>query len=466
MAATLVTPSPSLPSIGRVAPKGGPLGLLPEVSRDALGFMTRCTRDYGDFVRVRLGLTPCVVIGHPDLVEEVLVTRNHDYRKGFATRRLGSLLGKGLLLSEGDFWLRQRRLMQPAFHRQRLSMMADQMVETASTVLDGWHDGETRAINQEMTEVTVRIVGRTLFGTDVGEDLDRIRAASRASNEHFRSRLFTMLTLVPDTVPTPGNLRYQRALHDLHTLVKRITAERRKSGIDGDDLLGMLLSARDDTGRGMDDRQLRDEVLTLLLAGHDTTALTLTWAFVVLARYPEVEERLHNEIRAAIGDRPPTPGDVSSLTFVEQVVTETLRLYPPAWAMGREALRDTEVGGQRVPRGTTVLISPWALHRDRRFWSEPETFAPDRWSNGSAQPAPRYAYVPFGAGQRVCIGANFAQLEAMLVLTTISQRYKLEMADAAREVEPWPVVTLRTRGDVLMRLCGRAAPGGPSSGRA
>jgi cytochrome P450 len=432
-----------------LAPKGGVFGLLPELSRDALGFMTRCTRDFGDFVPVRLGLTPCVIVGHPDLVEEVLVTRNHDYRKGFATRRLGSLLGKGLLLSEGDFWLRQRRLMQPAFHRQRLPSMADAMVTTAQEILNTWHDGDTRAINQEMTEVTVRIVARTLFGTEVGEDLQRIRKASRVTTEHFRSRLFTLMTLLPDSVPTRGNLRYQRAVHDLDALVSRIVAERRASGRAGDDLLGMLLSVRDEAGHGMNDRQLRDEVLTLLLAGHDTTALTLTWALVMLAKHPSVVDRVDQEIRAALGDRPPTADDTRQLSYIEHVIAETLRMYPPAWAIGREAVRATEVGGQRVARGTTVLISPWVLHRDPRFWDEPESFRPERWSNGTA---PRHAYLPFGAGQRVCIGASFAQLEATLVLTTISQRFRLELADPTREVEPWPVVTLRTRGDVPMRL--------------
>jgi cytochrome P450 len=235
-------------------------------------------------------------------------------------------------------------------------------------------------------------------------------------------------------------------------LVSRIVAERRASGRDGEDLLGMLLLARDETGRGMDDRQLRDEVLTLLLAGHDTTALTLTWAFVLLATHPSVADRLRTAVRATLGERPPMAGDAARLTFADHVVSETLRLYPTAWAIGREALRDTEVGGQRVPRGTTVLISPWTLHRDPRFWDEPEAFAPERWSDDSGQQTPRYAYLPFGAGQRVCIGAGFAQLEATLVLATIVRRFRLDLAEPERGVQPWPVVTLRTRGDVPMRL--------------
>jgi cytochrome P450 len=431
------------------------LGLLPELSRDALGLLTRVTRDYGDLVRIRLGLTPVVVVGHPDLVEEVLVTRNHDYRKGEQTRRLGSLLGKGLLLSEGDFWLRQRRLMQPAFHRQRLARMAETMIDCAVSTTESWHAGEVRAINVEMMELTLRIVGRTLFGTDVGEDLARIRQSSLVLNEHFRSRLYSLLTILPDSVPTPGNLRYQVAVRDLDQLVFRIIGERRDSGEYGEDVLGMLLSARDESGRGMDDRQLRDEVMTLLLAGHDTTSLALTWAFVLLASHAQVDAALHVDVEAVLGGRNPTAADAPLLRYADRVVTETLRLYPTAWAIGREALRDTSIGGRPIRRGTTVLMVPWVMHRDPRFFDDPEAFRPDRWADGLAERLPRFAYLPFGGGQRVCIGASFAQLEATLLLATIAQRFRLEFAEPEQQVVPWPVVTLRTTADVPMRLVPR-----------
>ena len=428
------------------------LGLLPDLARDALGLLTRVTRDYGDLVRIRLGLTPAIVVGHPDLAGEVLVTRNHDYRKGDAARRLGSLLGKGLLLSEGDVWLRQRRLMQPAFHRQRLAQMADAMIDSAVDLANGWQDNEVRAINLEMQELTLRIVGRTLFGTDVGEDLDRIRHATVVLGEHFRSRLYTLLTLLPDNVPTPGNLRYQTAVRDLDALVYRIIGERRATDASSEDLLGMLLSARDDAGQGMNDRQLRDEVMTLLLAGHDTTALALTWAFVLLAQSATARDRLEAEVEAVVTDCRLVAADVANLRYTDHVVTETLRLYPTAWAIGREALRDTQIGGQPVRRGTTVLIVPWVMHRDPRFFDEPAAFLPERWDNGLSERLPRFAYLPFGGGQRVCIGSGFAQLEATLLLATISQRWRLELANPAAEVEPWPVVTLRTKADVPMRF--------------
>ena len=436
------------PRIATTSPQGGVLGLLPELNHDALGLLTHCIREYGDFVRIRLGLTPAVLVGHPELAEEVLVTRNADYRKGQSTRRLGSLLGRGLLLSEGDFWLRQRRLMQPAFHRQRLAKMADAMASAAQAMAAAWRGGEIRAINQEMMEVTLQIVGRTLFGTQLGADLDTIRRTGLVLNEHFRSRLYSLMILLPDAVPTPGNLRYQHALRELNALVFRIIRERRGSGEPGNDLLGMLLSARDEDGHGMDDHQLRDEVLTLLLAGHDTTALALTWAWVLLASHAEIEARLHAEVDSLAAV--PSLSDLPRLRYTDAVISETLRLYPTAWAIAREALRDTTIGGQHVPKGTSVLIITWAMHRDPRFFDSPEQFRPERWLDGLAERLPRLAYVPFGGGQRVCIGSSFAQMEGTLVLSTLAQQFSLRLVDPSQPVEPWPVVTLRTRRDVPM----------------
>ena len=437
-------------------PTGGVLGLLPDLERDALGLLTHCARDYGDFVRLRLGFTRAVLVSHPELIDEVLVTRNQDFRKHVGTRRLGSLLGNGLLLSEGDFWLRQRRLMQPAFHRQRIAAMADAMVATTSGMLDDWRVGQTRDVQQAMTELTLRIVARTLFGTDVGEDLARIRGSNQVMTEHFRSRLFSLMILLPDWVPTPGNRRYGRAVRDLDTLVYRIIAERRQSAAEAaPDLLSLLLAARDEDGLGMSDRQLRDEVLTLLLAGHDTTALALTWAWVLLAQHPASRMALDTELERVLGGRPPTASDVPQLRWVEHIIAETLRLYPTAWVLGREAIRDAQIGGQHIARGTSVLISPWVVHRDPRWFDEPDAFRPERWADGLMQRLPRFTYFPFGGGQRVCLGASFAQLEASLLLATIAQRFRLELTDPARPVEPWPVVTLRTRRGVPMVLAPR-----------
>jgi cytochrome P450 len=437
-------------------PKLGGFELLRAVERDSLGVLTELAREHGDLVRVRLGLTPVVLVSHPSLVEEVLVTRNHDYRKHLGARRLSSLLGHGLLLSEGDFWLRQRRLMQPAFHRQRVARLGDAMLSLLAAMLDSWQDGQTRELLSDMTELTLRIAARTLFGSELADDVRRIRAADAVITRHFRSRLFSLMVLVPDAVPTPGNLRFRRAVRELDSLVYRIIAERRHRTEDAPDLLAMLLEARDDQGRGMTDRQLRDEVITLLLAGHETTAIALTWTFVLLARHPSVAARLHQELDGVLGGRPPTVADVARLPYTERVVNEALRLYPPAWLIGREAVRDTSIGGQPVSRGSNVLISPWVMQRDARFFPQPLAFEPDRWSE---PPRQRLAYLPFGAGQRICIGASFAQLEAVLGLAAIAQRFAVELAAPEQTPEPWPVVTLRPRGSIPVRLTQRRRAG-------
>jgi cytochrome P450 len=307
--------------IGGDHPRGGVLGLLPELGHDVLGLLTRCARDHGDFVRLRLGPLRSVLISHPELVEEVLVTRHHDFRKNLGLRRLRAVLGNGLLVNEGESWLQQRRLLQPAFHRQRIDAMAGTMVATAATTLDSWRAGQTRDLYRDMSDLALQIVARTLFGTDVSQDLARIRRASRIMTAHLRSRLFSLMMLVPDRLPTPGNLRYAAAIRELDTLVYRLIAARRAAPRAGDgDLLGLLLAARDDQGRGMTDRQLRDEVLTIMSAGYDTTALALTWAWVLLARHPAEQARVRAKIDAVLAGRAPTAADVERLPAVTRVV--------------------------------------------------------------------------------------------------------------------------------------------------
>ncbi len=442
--------------IGTVHPRGGVFGLLPELSRNPLGLFERCARDYGDLVHLRLGLTRMVLINHPDLVEELVVTRNRDFQRGLRSQHLSSALGNGLLVSEGDLWLRQRRLMQPGFHRQRVEVMGGSMVAIASNVIDRWLPGESRDIYDEMTEITLQIAARTLFGADVGQDLARIRRSASTMTDHIRSRLFTLMLLVPDSVPTPGNVRYAAAVRELDTLIYRHIAQRRAAtGTLAYDLLDMLLAARDEAGAAMTDRQVRDEVITIMSASYDTTALALTWAWVLLAQHPAVAARLFANIDAVLGERLPTASDLARLPQVKQVVTETLRLYPSTWAIGREAVNDTWLGGQRIRKGTTVLLSPWLLHRDARFFDQPAMFRPDRWADGLAERLPRFAYAPFGGGQRVCIGSEFAQLEVALVLTTIAQRFRIALNNPTRAPEPMPVLTLQPRGGVPVTLAPR-----------
>lgn len=430
------------PRIGSNSPRGGALGLLPEFSRDALGLFSRCARDYGDFVRMRLGPMRVVLVSHPQLVEDVLVTRSHDFRKNLAPR-LQSALGNGLLISEGDFWLRQRRLMQPAFHRQQIDRMAATMVATVSRALDEWKVGETRDIYQELLEVSLQIVARTLFGTDPAPHMPVIRRSSQIMTEHLRSRLFSLMMLVPDWMPTPGNLRYAGAVRDLDTLVYELISERRAT-CEGpaDDLLGLLLAARDEVGQPLTDRQVRDEVLTIMSAGYETTALTLAWAWVLLSRNPVQRARLRTEIAAVLVDRRASATDVAALDYTRHIVAETLRLYPSAWAIVRQAARDTRIGGQFVAAGTTVLISLWVLHRDPRFFEDPDIFRPERWADGLAQRLPRFAYMPFGGGQRTCMGSAFAQVETVLLLATIAQRFNISLVEREQLV-PVPVLTLQ-----------------------
>jgi cytochrome P450 len=455
MRATLAPGTASGPRIGSHHPRGGPLGPLSELQRDPLELFARCTRDYGDFVPIRLGLKRTVLVGHPSLVEEVLATRSRDFRKNLGARDVRGVLGNGLLVSEGDVWRRQRQLIQPAFHQSQLDRLAATMVATVSTALDYWHTGEQRELYAEMSQITLQIVARSLFGIDVAPDLACIRHSSQILTAHLRSRLFSPMMLVPDCVPTPGNLRYTAAVRRLDALVYRHIAERRAAGRPaGRDLLDLLLTASDGTARGLTNREVRDQVLTVMSAGYDTTALALTWAFILLARHPAAEARLRAEVDAVLAGRTPTAADVSRLRYVQQVVHETLRLYPSAWVMARESIRDTELGRYRVRRGITVLLSPWVLHRDARFFEEPHLFRPERWADAMKRVL-RFAYVPFGAGPRTCIGGGFARLELCLALATIAQRYRVELTEPDRPIDVVPVLTLQPRGQVWVRLAAR-----------
>jgi cytochrome P450 len=442
-------------------------GHLPAARADILGFLTACARDHGDFVPLRFGPVRAVLLSHPDATEEVLVTRHRDFAKGGRVRRARarSLVGNGLGVSEGDLWRRQRRLMQPAFHRERLAAYGEVMVACAERMLagaggtGGWRDGEVRDVQQDMTRLTLEIVCQTLFDADVAAHADQIGAASAVVHEHFRSRLTSLLFLLPDGVPTPGNLRYQRAVRCLDRIVYgMIDARRADPDPDRGDLLSMLLHARDEAGGCMTERQVRDEVITLLLAGHQTTALALTWTWYLLAQHPQAEARLAAEVRDVLGTRRPSAADVPRLRYVEMAVTEALRLYPPGIAVTREAVRDCEVAGYHVAAGTNVVMSQWVTHRDPRYFDDPEAFRPERWAaaerGGHARPLPKFAFFPFGGGQRTCIGGGFAMLEAVLLVATIARRFRLTLAPGA-PVVPHVTYTLRPRDGLKVALHGR-----------
>jgi len=430
------------------------IGSLPEFRRDLLAFFTACARDYGDVVPVRVARRRLVVLSHPDLIEEALTARARHTTKTAILRMLSPLLGDGLLLSESDLWLRQRRLLQPAFHRQRVSAYGEVMAGYAERAMADWKDGETRDIHADMMTITQAIVAKTLFDADVSDDAYDVGHALHVLMEDFsrrRGRLFAL----PAFIPTPARRRTRRAIERLDRIVYGIIASRRASGEDRGDLLSILLRAQDaDDGSRMTDRQARDEAMTLFLAGHETTAVALSWTWHLLAQHPDVEARLAAELESVLGGRLPTVADLPRLRYAEMVVTESMRLNPPVYVMTRRVAERCEVGGHWIEPETTLVMSQWVVQHDARWFEEPEAFRPERWENDLAKRLPRYAYFPFGGGPRLCIGNTFAMMEATLLLATIAQRFRFTLA-AGEAVTRMLSVTLRPANGIRMVLSRR-----------
>jgi cytochrome P450 len=427
-------------------PKGQFLvGTGAEFARDPLAFLARC-RGYGDLVRVRFLHIPVFMIHKPALIETVLVTDSSKYVKSMDLRESRNVLGNGLLTSEGEFWRRQRGLAQPAFHRERIAAYARVITDFAEQMLSGWKDGEARDIHRDMMRLALEIAAKTLFGADIADEAREIGSALHVVLKQFQARSHTAF-LIPPYLPTPLNLRARKAVRSLDEIVYGIIRKRRANSSSNGDLLSMLLKAQDEDGNRMTDQQLRDESITLLLAGHETTAIALSWTWYLLAQNPNVEAKLLTELRATLGGRPPAFEDLPRLQCTDKVVRESMRLYPPAWVIGREAATDCEIAGYLVPAGAQMYMSQWVMHRDPRYFDEPERFHPDRWTPEFSKRLPKFAYFPFGGGPRVCIGAAFAMMEATLLLATIAQRFRVSLLSAER-VEPWPSVTLRPRNGV------------------
>lgn len=424
-------------------PKGTWLGgNLAEFRKDRLDSLTRFARDFGDMVKVRFANRHIYLVNHPDLIEEVLVTQSRHFIKHFALRLNPIILGKGLLTSEGDFWLRQRRLSQPVFLRNRIIGYGDSMVKIAQRVLAEWKPGEQRDMIDEMMRLTLAIAAKTLFNTDVDNDAHAIARAMGVMQNNFLER-FNSLMPLPMWMPTPANLRAKRAARELDEILYRIIRQRRAENVDKGDLLSLLLHARDENdGAGMDDKQLRDEAMTLFLAGHETTALVLSWTWYLMAQHPEVEQKLWTELDEVLAGRTPTVDDWPKLKFTEMIALESMRLYPPAYLIGREATVDCAIGGYAVPRGMTLLMPQWVVQRDPRFYDEPNRFRPERWGEERIKSLPKFAYFPFGGGPRVCIGQQFAMMELVLILATIAQKFRFRMQPGAT-VTPLPKFTLR-----------------------
>jgi cytochrome P450 len=426
-------------------------GHLSELKRDWLGSLTRYAREHGDVVALRLGSKQAVLISHPELIKSVLIGRNREFTKSALLRDGRRLFGNGLIMSGDDFWRRQRKMIQPGFHRERVMDYSRTMVGYTQQMLDGWHDGQRREIHSDLMALTLRIVCRTLFGADATGLTERVEAATTTAARHFSERTGNLGVMLPESLPLPANVAYLRAAQELDDIILGIIDRRRRSGEDPDDLLSMMLTARDDLGRPMTDEQLRDEMMTLFLAGHETTAAALSWVFWLLGQHPRVEERLLAELDSELGGRPATAEDLPALPYADAVVAEALRLYPPIWALARETIEPCEVGGYQVPAESLVITSQWVVHRDRRWFHEPLAFRPERWLGGQTHRTTDFTYFPFGGGARQCIGLVFARVEALLVLAAIAPRFHLEL-DPNHSVVPWPSVTLRPRGGVRVIL--------------
>ena len=407
---------------------------------------------YPDLCYFRLGNQDLYFVNHPDLIKEVLVNQQANFRKSRILQRSKILLGEGLLTSEGEHHLRQRRLVQPAFHRDRLTGYAASMAHLVTRTAGSWTHGETRDIHQEMARMTLAIVARTLFNADVDAEADAIGESMTAVLGLFQLALLPFSDLLVK-LPLPATKRFQKAKAQLDGIIYRLIEERRASGLDVGDLLSMLILAQDEeagTG-GMTDKQVRDEALTLFLAGHETTANALTWAWYLLSQNPSAEEAFHKEIDDVLGMREPGFDDLPQLRYTRGVFAESMRLFPPAWAIGRMTTREISLGGYSVPKNNIVLMSPFITHRDPRYWPEPQEFRPDRFSAEKEAERSKFVYYPFGGGSRICIGERFAWMEGVLALAGIGRRWRLRLAPG-QSVEPYAQITLRPRFGMKMEI--------------
>jgi cytochrome P450 len=462
---TQPAPAAAQPGLKNPAgPRGHPVfGVMFDFQRDPLAFLTRTARDYGDVAAYRMAQVRAYQVSHPEAVQRVLQENNRNYIKGVLFEPIRDLSqGSGLFVSEGEYWLRQRRLMQPVFHRQHVAGFGGLMTSAAQSMLAGWgpcaDSGRPLDVFAEMTGLTMKVAAQALFTASVGADSEAIGRAVTTIMATIEHR-YEVPFYPPLAVPTPRNLRHRAALRLLDRIVYDIIRERRQRPLPEGapaDLLSLLMDARDpDTGEAMTDKQLRDEVLTLFVAGHETTSNALTWAWHLLSQHPEAESRLHAEVDEALGGRVPTVADLPRLPYARLIIDETMRLYPPAWITNRQAVADDQVRGYRIPAGAVMFISPYVTHRLPEFWPDPEAFDPERFTPERSAGRPHFAYFPFGGGPHQCIGKGFALVEAHLVLATVAQHYRLRAAPG-HPARPLALVTLRPRGGMPMILERRA----------
>ena len=416
-----------------------PLDLLPQLQRA-----------YGDVVRLDgvPGEQGGYLISDPALIEFVHVNTGRLFDKGYLQpgSPMGLVFGGGLIVSEGDFWLRQRRMVQPSFHRERIRGYGEVMLASVRRLLTGWQPGETRDLHHDLMHVTLEIILKSLFDLEAGSEAE---AFGQAMDDMLDS-ITDLYRATPETAPLI-QARFEGATRHIDDFTRGVIGTRRAQGGDRGDLLSMLLAAQDDEQRGMTEGQLLDESKNLIMAGHETTSNTLSWTLWLLARHPEAEARLHAELDEALGGRAPEVADAERLPYARNVIQEAMRVMPPVWSVGRRARQDLELGGYFVPEGAMLSMSQWVVQRDGRFFPDPLAFTPERWADGLERRLPRYAYFPFGGGPRVCIGENFARMEAVLLLASIAQRYRLRLPEG-ETVTAEPSITLRPRGGLKMVL--------------
>ncbi|MGH9930626.1 MAG: cytochrome P450 [Pyrinomonadaceae bacterium] len=430
------------------------LGLL-AYRKGPLPFFQNLAAQYGDISYFRLGPQGAFFLNNPDYIKDVLVTNHQRFHKGLALQRAKRLLGEGLLTSEDEFHRRQRRLAQPAFHRARVASYAAVMTDYASQARERWHDRDTIDMSEEMMRLTLGIVGKTLCDADVVSEAKEVGEAMTVVMDIFNIITTPFFELL-EKLPLPQLRRFDTAKARLDAIIYRLIEERRCSGKDRGDLLSMLLLAQDTEGDGgaMTDEQLRDEVMTIFLAGHETTANALTWTWYLLSQNPAAEAGLHEEIDRVLGGRLPAFDDVAQLKYTEMVLAESMRLYPPAWALGRLAMEDFEIGGYLVPKKSLVLMSQYVMHRDPRYFADPLRFDTERWTPEAREARPQFSYFPFGGGPRRCIGEGFAWMEGILLIATISQQWQMRLVPN-HPVALKPVITLRPRHGMRMTVTKR-----------
>ena len=435
------------------APRAGLiLGHLPQFARNPLEFLERCAKYHGDVVPLRFLHRRVLLLNHPDHIEQVLTAQSKHFRKtiGYRTPFMRSLFGQGLLTSEGTLWTQQRRLAQPAFHRDRIAGYANIIVQFAHETLSNWRAGERIDIHAAVMKLTTRVIVRTLFNAEVPPAIAQLNDASEVVLREF-SQQYRLWRFIRILFADKGSRRFKEVLGEIDSFIYRLIDERRSTGENPGDLLSMLLAARDESGAGMSDRQLRDELVTLMVAGLDTTALAVSWSMFLLAKSPAAQTKIRAEIKQVLGGRPPTFTDLPQLRFTDAVLKESMRLYPPAWIVGREALSECQIGGMTIRPGTSVIMSQWLKHRDPRYFSDPLAFRPERWLDDSAKALPKFAYFPFGGGPRVCIGNTFAQMESSLTLACILQQFGFSCAPNY-DVPLWPSITLQPQGGIWLQL--------------